>query len=109
MNLYSAEAAGHVMEYGVELFESMTGFKPLAYRAGAFRYNARILEALHACKIPLSFQYSLPGVGAKTIVPAWFRCRNLALVKMEQRGDGGASYGARVSASTQNPLPLQGF
>ena len=58
----------------------MTGFKPLAYRAGAFRYNARILEALHACKIPLSFQY-YPASALKPSFPHGFDAGILPLFK----------------------------
>jgi hypothetical protein len=80
MNLYNAETARHVMEHGVKLFESMVGFKPVAYRAGAFRYNARILEALQTCGIPLSFQY-YPASALKPSFPHGFDAGLLPVFK----------------------------
>jgi hypothetical protein len=80
MNLYNQETAYHLMEHGVELFESMVGFKPMAYRAGAFRYNARILAALDACKIPLSFQY-YPASALKQSFPHGFDAGILPVFK----------------------------
>jgi peptidoglycan/xylan/chitin deacetylase (PgdA/CDA1 family) len=80
MNFYNAEAASHLMEHGVELFQKMVGFKPLAYRAGAFRYNAPILQALVKCGIPLSFQY-YPASALKSSFPYGFDAGILPVFK----------------------------
>src|SRR5262249_14355306 len=71
MNLFNDQAARVVMECGIELFERMAGHKPLAYRAGAFRYNMSILRALGEFQIPLSFQY-YPATALKSSFPHGF-------------------------------------
>jgi hypothetical protein len=58
MNLFDHRSAQYIVEYGVSLFEAMAGRRPLAYRAGAFRYNSNILKALAEFGVRLSFQYN---------------------------------------------------
>jgi hypothetical protein len=80
MNLYDSPTASRVMEHGLELFERMVGFRPVAYRAGAFRYNARTLEMLDRCRIPLSFQY-YPASALKPSFPHGFDAGILPVFK----------------------------
>jgi hypothetical protein len=80
MNFYDAETAGRIMQHGVELFERMVGFRPLAYRSGAFRYNACSLEMLDRCRIPLSFQY-YPASALKPSFPHGFDAGILPVFK----------------------------
>jgi hypothetical protein len=71
MNLYDDITAQFVLEYGIEMFRQMAGSKPLAYRAGAFRYNASVIRALGKCGVPLSFQYE-PSSALKPSFPHGF-------------------------------------
>ncbi|HTL17701.1 MAG TPA: hypothetical protein VL793_10710 [Patescibacteria group bacterium] len=71
MNLFNDQAARVVVQCGIELFERMAGRKPIAYRAGAFRYNMSILRALGEFQIPLSFQY-YPATALKSSFPHGF-------------------------------------
>jgi hypothetical protein len=80
MNLYNDDTAWHLIDYSVELFEAMAGVKPLAFRAGAFRYNASVLRALAARGIPLSFQYH-PGTAHKNAYPHGFDAGVLPLFR----------------------------
>jgi hypothetical protein len=57
MNLFDYRSATRLLEYGIDLFEQMSGRRPVAYRGGAFRYNSNILKALHDLGVPLSFHY----------------------------------------------------
>jgi hypothetical protein len=71
MNFFDPTAARHVLEHGVELFEKMAGFRPIAYRGGAFRYNGHMLQSVSDCGIPLSFQY-YPATALKSAFPHGF-------------------------------------
>jgi hypothetical protein len=71
MNLFDLQAARFLLDYGIGLFREMAGVSPLAYRAGAFRYNSFILQALGEFGIPLSFQY-YPSTALKQNYPYGF-------------------------------------
>jgi hypothetical protein len=71
MNLFDEKTARLVIDYGVELFERMAGHRPIAFRAGAFRYNQSMLQALAFAGIPLSFQY-YPATAHKPTYPHGF-------------------------------------
>ncbi|ANY15048.1 polysaccharide deacetylase family protein [Bordetella pseudohinzii] len=65
MNQYEDDArAEFVIRYFSEVLRASTGQRPLAFRAGSFRWNAASIRALKAAGIPLSFNNSMCAMHA---------------------------------------------
>ncbi|MDE5832970.1 MAG: hypothetical protein K2H64_08305, partial [Desulfovibrio sp.] len=62
MNDYSFERAGFIIKYFTDLLYSFTGERPIAFRAGSFRWNTATLRALKENGYLFSFNNSMCAV-----------------------------------------------
>ncbi len=57
MHQYDVKAADAIIGFAVDHYVALTGERPMAYRAGSYRFNRSILQALATHRIPISSQY----------------------------------------------------